>query len=74
MGTLDVLSDIGLCIHVFFNKKPVYKQPSTNHAKIEETFRTTAKELRNFRNFCAIQKFGVWETYSLHGFDKCQLE
>ena len=23
-----------ISIHVFFNKKPVYKQPSTRHAKI----------------------------------------
>jgi len=33
----------------FFYKKPLYKQLSTRQPKIKETFRTTRKELRNFR-------------------------
>ena len=33
----------------FENKKPIYKQPSTRQPKIYETFRTTEKWLRNFR-------------------------
>jgi len=46
-------------LHTFF-KKPLYKQPSTRQHKIEETFRTTRKELRNFRqlvhwNCCLVQ-------------------
>ena len=34
---------------VLFYKKPLYKQPSTRQPNIQETFKTTRKELRNFR-------------------------
>ena len=37
-------------IYTFFYKKPLYQQPSTRECRIEETFRTTKKELRNLRH------------------------
>ena len=44
----------------FFYKKPVYKQPSTRHAKHQETFRTITKKLRN----CAfLRQTAHWNHY-----------
>ena len=45
--------------HVYLDKEPLNKKPSTRQPKIEETFRTTRKELSNIRQIAHWNRFLV---------------